>query len=64
LFHSAIHSFILDVEDELIMEHFTEEELEEISSAPIPEVPELSDEVNDFLCKFLGKVINISFTYY
>lgn len=46
------------------MENFTEEELEEISSAPIPEVPELSDEVNDFLCKFLGKVINISFTYY
>ncbi|PKK76475.1 hypothetical protein RhiirC2_772491 [Rhizophagus irregularis] len=55
-FEHAIHSFILDVEDELIMEHFTEEELEEISSAPIPEVPELSDEVNDFLCKFLGKI--------
>ncbi|CAB4427528.1 unnamed protein product [Rhizophagus irregularis] len=55
-FEHAIHSFILDVEDELIMEHFTEEELEEISSAPIPEVPELSDKVNDFLCKFLGKI--------
>ncbi|CAI2175886.1 19774_t:CDS:2 [Funneliformis geosporum] len=55
-FEHAIHSFILDVEDELIMEHFTQEELEEIDSIPIPEVPELSKEVDDFLRKFLGKI--------
>ncbi|GES91964.1 C2H2-type zinc finger transcription factor [Rhizophagus clarus] len=54
-FEHAIHSFILDVEDKLIMEHFTREELEEIDSTPIPEVPELPKEVDNFLCKFLGK---------
>ncbi|CAG8560514.1 6505_t:CDS:2, partial [Ambispora leptoticha] len=54
-FEHAIHSFILDVEDELIMEHFTVKELEEIESATIPEVPELSNEIDDFLGKFLGK---------
>ncbi|CAG8541030.1 12439_t:CDS:10 [Ambispora gerdemannii] len=54
-FEHAIHSFILDIEDELIMEHFTVKELEEIESATIPEVPELSNEIDDFLGKFLGK---------
>ncbi|GBC08988.1 hypothetical protein RclHR1_08520014 [Rhizophagus clarus] len=54
-FEHAIHSFILDVEDELIMEHFTEKELEEIEGTTIPEVPDLSDEIDDFLGKFLGK---------
>ena len=64
LFHSAIHSFILDVEDELIMEHFTVEELEEIEGITIPEVPDISDEIDDYLGKFFGKVINISITRY
>src|SRR5437899_1097373 len=39
------HSFILDIEDELIVEHFTEKEIEEIDSTPILVVPELSKEV-------------------
>ncbi len=64
LFHGAIHSFILDVEDELIMEHFTVEELEEIEGITIPEVPDISDEIDDYLGKFFGKVINISITRY
>ncbi|CAB5396375.1 unnamed protein product [Rhizophagus irregularis] len=54
-FEHAIHSFILDVEDELIMEHFTEEELKEIEGTTIPKIPDLSDEIDDFLGKFLGK---------
>ena len=62
LFPSAVHSFILDVEDELVMEHFTETELREIDNTSIPEVPELSNEIDEFLNKFLGKVRNISFT--
>ncbi|CAB4401376.1 unnamed protein product [Rhizophagus irregularis] len=54
-FEHAVHSFILDVEDELIMEHFTETELREIDNTSIPEVPELSNEIDEFLNKFLGK---------
>ena len=48
-------SFILDVEDELIVKHFTEEELKKIDSTPILEVPELSKEVNNFLRKISWK---------
>ncbi|CAG8463353.1 12236_t:CDS:2 [Acaulospora colombiana] len=55
VFEHAIHSFILDVEDELIMEHFTEKELEEIEGTTIPVVPDISDEIDNFLSKFLGK---------
>ena len=47
--HSAIHSFILDVGDELIMEHFTEKELEEIEGTTIPEIPDISDEIDNSL---------------
>ncbi|CAG8662952.1 1656_t:CDS:2, partial [Paraglomus brasilianum] len=54
-FEHAVHSFILDVEDELVMEHFTETELREIDNTSIPEVPELSNEIDEFLNKFLGK---------
>ncbi|RGB37265.1 hypothetical protein C1646_57421 [Rhizophagus diaphanus] len=54
-FEHAIHSFILDVEDGSIVEHFTETELREINRTSIPEVPELSDEIDEFLRKFLGK---------
>lgn len=46
------------------MEHFTEEELKEIEGTTIPEIPDLSDEIDDFLGKFLGKVINILITHY
>jgi hypothetical protein len=62
LFTSAVHSFILDVDDKLIAEHFTEAELREIEDTPIPEVSELSDEIVNLLNKFIGKVINIPFT--
>ncbi|RIA87204.1 hypothetical protein C1645_740297 [Glomus cerebriforme] len=54
-FEHAVHSFILDIEDELIVEHFTETELREIDNTSIPEVPELSNEIDGFLNKFLGK---------
>ncbi|CAG8648635.1 1161_t:CDS:10 [Ambispora leptoticha] len=54
-FEHAVHSFILDIDDELVADCFTETELREIELTPIPEVPELSDEVNDFLDKFIGK---------
>ncbi|CAG8555473.1 8249_t:CDS:2, partial [Acaulospora morrowiae] len=40
----AVHSFILDIDDELVADCFTEAELREIELTPIPEVPELSDE--------------------
>ncbi|CAG8749629.1 2541_t:CDS:2, partial [Acaulospora morrowiae] len=43
-FEHAVHSFILDIDDELVADCFTEAELREIELTPIPEVPELSDE--------------------
>ncbi|PKC55462.1 hypothetical protein RhiirA1_117619 [Rhizophagus irregularis] len=51
----TVHSFILDVDDKLIAEHFTEAELREIEDTPIPEVSELSDEIVNLLNKFVGK---------
>ncbi|CAI2193680.1 13345_t:CDS:10 [Funneliformis geosporum] len=44
-FEHAVHSFILDIDDELVADCFTETELREIELTPIPEVPELSDEL-------------------
>jgi len=55
---SAIHSFILDVDDNVIREHFSKEEREEIKFASSPQVPEMSDEIDEFLIKFIDKVIN------
>ncbi|RGB34206.1 hypothetical protein C1646_668726 [Rhizophagus diaphanus] len=54
-FEYAIHSFILDVKNELIMKHFNEKELEKIEDTTILKVPNLSDEITNFLGKFLGK---------
>ena len=54
---SAIHSFILDVSDESIKQHFSKEERDEIVSTPGPQVPDISDEINEFLMEFLDKVI-------
>ncbi|CAG8670334.1 12556_t:CDS:10, partial [Funneliformis caledonium] len=54
-FEHAVHSFILDVDDKLIAEHFTEAELREMEDTPIPEVSELSDEIINLLNKFTGK---------
>ncbi|RIB23921.1 hypothetical protein C2G38_2032301 [Gigaspora rosea] len=50
-----VHSFIIDAEDETIKKHFDERELEEISDASGPLVPNLSDDVIEYLKKFLNK---------
>lgn len=57
LFLSAVHSFILDIDDEVIRQHFSEVELNEIDSVSGPQVPELSSDVIDCLSKFIDKVI-------
>ncbi|CAG8810903.1 27027_t:CDS:2, partial [Dentiscutata erythropus] len=54
-YEHAIHSFILDVEDEAVLNHFTEEGIEEIDQARGPTAPELSENVIDCLSKFSGK---------
>lgn len=54
-YEHAIHSFILDVSDESIKQHFSKEERDEIDSTPGPQVPDISDEINEFLIKFLDK---------
>ncbi|CAG8754318.1 26524_t:CDS:2, partial [Gigaspora margarita] len=54
-YEHAIHSFILDVEDEVVLNHFTEKEMVEIDQVPGPAVPELSENVIDCLSKFAGK---------
>lgn len=51
-FEHAVHSFIVDVDDVIIREHFNKTELDEIDNAPAPQVPELSDEIVEFLDKF------------
>ncbi|KAF0436972.1 hypothetical protein F8M41_004549 [Gigaspora margarita] len=50
-----VHSFIIDAEDETVKKHFDERELEEISDASGPLVPNLSDDVIEYLKKFLNK---------
>ncbi|RUP50459.1 hypothetical protein BC936DRAFT_139012 [Jimgerdemannia flammicorona] len=45
LLSSSVHSFIVDVDDEIIKRHFSKEELHEIDYTPSPQVPELSDEI-------------------
>ncbi|RIA84418.1 hypothetical protein C1645_832291 [Glomus cerebriforme] len=54
-FKYAIHSFILDVDNKLIAEHFTEAELHEIEDTFIPEISELSDKINNLLNKFIDE---------
>jgi hypothetical protein len=51
---SAVHSFILDVDDEIIRRHFNNADLQEIADTPWPIIPELSDEVAGYLSKFSG----------
>ncbi|RIB14159.1 hypothetical protein C2G38_2195898 [Gigaspora rosea] len=41
----TIHSFILDVKDEVVLNHFTKEEVEEIDQIPGPAISELSENV-------------------
>ncbi|RUP48517.1 hypothetical protein BC936DRAFT_144460, partial [Jimgerdemannia flammicorona] len=55
LLFSSVHSFIVDVDDEIIKRHFSEE-LHEIDYTPSPQVPELSDEITAYLGKFINKI--------
>ncbi|CAG8641218.1 10639_t:CDS:2, partial [Ambispora gerdemannii] len=54
-YEHAIHSFILDTEDEVVMNHFSKEEMEEIDQTPGPVIPELAENVTDCLSKFVDK---------
>ena len=56
IYISAAHSFILDVDDELIKQHFTKAELQEIDDLHGLHVPSLSQEVIEYLNKFKDKV--------
>ncbi|RUS22742.1 hypothetical protein BC937DRAFT_87486 [Endogone sp. FLAS-F59071] len=51
----ALHSFIVDIDDMAIREHFSDTELDEIESAPTPPFPKLGDPVIECLNKFVGK---------
>ena len=53
---SAAHSFIIDVNDEMIKKHFSKIELQEIE-VPSPKVPDLSQDVIEYLNKFMNKVV-------
>ncbi|CAB4489140.1 hypothetical protein RhiirA1_535817 [Rhizophagus irregularis] len=52
LFLNAVHSFIVDVDDVIIKQHFSKTELDEIDDAPSSQIPELLDEIVEFLSKF------------
>ncbi|CAI2192918.1 706_t:CDS:2, partial [Funneliformis geosporum] len=54
-FEHVVHSFIVDVDDVIIRQHFNMTELDEIDNAPGPQEPELSDEIVEFLNKFFHK---------
>ncbi|RGB36223.1 hypothetical protein C1646_90887 [Rhizophagus diaphanus] len=56
-FEHAIHSFIIDVNDELTSSHLSDTELDEIDYAAGPHVPDLPDQIAEFLYEFVGKVI-------
>ncbi|RIA96714.1 hypothetical protein C1645_358445 [Glomus cerebriforme] len=54
-FEHASHSFIVDVDDEAIKQHFNEDECLEIYDASGPEVPQLSQEIIEYLARFTDK---------
>jgi len=54
-FEHAIHSFMIDVDDELISSHFNDTELEEIDCSAGPHIPDLPDQIAEFLYEFVGK---------
>ncbi|GES88088.1 C2H2-type zinc finger transcription factor [Rhizophagus clarus] len=54
-FEHACHSFIVDVDDEAIKKHFNEDECREIYDASGPEVPQLSQDIIEYLAKFTDK---------
>ncbi|EXX58806.1 uncharacterized protein OCT59_023351 [Rhizophagus irregularis] len=51
-FEHAVHSFIVDVDDVIIKQHFSKTELDEIDDAHSSQIPELLDEIVEFLSKF------------
>lgn len=53
---SGAHSFIVDVDDELIKQHFSEAECLEMENVDVPAVPQLSQDIINYLIKFNGKV--------
>ncbi|CAG8700024.1 34446_t:CDS:2, partial [Racocetra persica] len=54
-YEHAAHSFILDLEDETILNHFSYEEILEIEHVPGPLIPELDEKIIECLSKFVGK---------
>ncbi|RHZ74790.1 hypothetical protein Glove_219g85 [Diversispora epigaea] len=54
-FEHAIHSFILDFDNEEIRQNFNKKELLEMDSTSGPQVPGLPDEIIEFLNKFVDK---------
>ncbi|CAG8532244.1 26124_t:CDS:10 [Gigaspora margarita] len=56
-FEHASHSFIVDVDDEAVKHHFDKEECLEIYNASGPEVPQLLQEIIEYLAKFTNKAI-------
>ncbi|CAG8438066.1 2014_t:CDS:2 [Funneliformis mosseae] len=58
IYEHTIHSFILDVSNKTIKLHFSKkEERDEIDSASDLQIPNISDEINEFLMEFLDKII-------
>ncbi|CAG8601250.1 1275_t:CDS:10, partial [Ambispora gerdemannii] len=49
------HSFVVDVDGELIKQHFSEAECLEMANAGVPVAPQLSQDIIDYLSKFNGK---------
>lgn len=58
---SAVHSFILDPEDKIVQNHFSDEDLQEIIDSPRPSTPQLSFEVAEYLSKFstISKLMDV-----
>ncbi|RUS35394.1 hypothetical protein BC938DRAFT_470670 [Jimgerdemannia flammicorona] len=53
---SGTHSFILDTEDDNVRNHFNDKDFEEITTAPQPSVPQLSEDVAEYLSRFSTKM--------
>ncbi|CAJ0828313.1 15745_t:CDS:2 [Entrophospora sp. SA101] len=54
-FEHGAHSFIVGVDDELIKQHFSEAEHLEMENECVPEIPQLSQDIIDYLIKFNDK---------
>ncbi|RUS32801.1 hypothetical protein BC938DRAFT_474232 [Jimgerdemannia flammicorona] len=53
---SGTHSFILDTEDDNVRNHFNDKDFQEITTAPQPSVPQLSEDVAEYLSRFSTKM--------